>query len=91
MFILSKEKAHIQNAIESLRFGLADATTEILYLKAKIKVLEDKSVTKPIKPKSPKKTEEQLKAELKKARQRVYGRTYYQRKKEREQVLNVGS
>jgi len=89
MFISSKEKVHIQNAIESLRFGLADATTEILYLKAKIKVLEDKSAPKPAK--TPKKTEEQLKAELKKARQRVYAKTYYQRKKEREQVLNVGS
>jgi hypothetical protein len=89
MFISSKEKVHIQNAIESLRFGLADATTEILYLKAKIKVLEDKSAPKPIKP--PKKTEAQLKAELKKARQRVYSKAYYQRKKEREQVLNVGS
>ena len=86
MFISKKEKIHIQNAIESLRFGLADATTEILYLKAKIKVLEDKSAPKP-----PKKTEEELKAELKKARQRIYGRAYYQRKKEREQVLHVGS
>ena len=89
MFISSKEKVHIQNAIESLRFGLADATTEILYLKAKIKVLEDKSAPKPVK--SKKKTEEQLKVELKKARQRVYARNYYQRKKERDQVLNVGS
>ena len=91
MFISSKEKVHIQNAIESLRFGLADATTEILYLKAKIKVLEDKSAPKPVKSKTPKKTEEQLKVELKKARQRVYARNYYQRKKERDQVLNVGS
>jgi len=49
MFISSKEKVHIQNAIESLRFGLADATTEILYLKAKIKVLEGKT-TEPKKP-----------------------------------------
>jgi dsDNA-specific endonuclease/ATPase MutS2 len=86
MFISKKEKIHIQNAIESLRFGLADATTEILYLKAKVKVLEEKNAPKPVKM-----TEEELKEELKKARQRAYGRAYYQRKKEREQVLHVGS
>ena len=43
MFISSTEKINIQNAIESLRFSLADATTEILYLKAKIKALEGKA------------------------------------------------
>jgi hypothetical protein len=43
MFISSTEKINIQNAIESLRFSLADANTEILYLKAKIKVLEGKT------------------------------------------------
>ena len=43
MFISSTEKINIQNAIESLRFSLADATTEILYLKAKIKALEGKT------------------------------------------------
>ena len=46
MFISKKEKIHIQNAIESLRFGLADATTEILYLKAKVKALESKTAPK---------------------------------------------
>jgi len=84
VFISSTEKAVIQAAIESLRVGLADATTEILQLKAKIKALEDKGA-----PKLPKKTEEQLQAELKKARRRAYGRAYYQRKKERE--ANVSS
>lgn len=88
MFISSKEKTNIQNAVESLRFGLADATTEILYLKAKIKVLEEKKADAE-KPKKP--TEDELKLELKKARQRAYGKAYYQRKKEREQVLHVGS
>jgi hypothetical protein len=43
MFISSTEKINIQNAIENLRFSLADANTEILYLKAKIKVLEGKT------------------------------------------------
>jgi hypothetical protein len=43
MFISSKEKINIQNAIESLRFSLADANTEILYLKAKVKALEGKA------------------------------------------------
>jgi hypothetical protein len=43
MFISNAEKINIQNAIESLRFSLADANTEILYLKAKIKVLEGKT------------------------------------------------
>ena len=51
MFISSTEKINIQNAIESLRFSLADANTEILYLKAKIKVLEGKKAP----PKKPKK------------------------------------
>ena len=52
MFISSTEKINIQNAIESLRFSLADANTEILYLKAKIKVLEGKTpeAKKPRKP-----------------------------------------
>ena len=84
MFISSTEKASIQESIESLRAGLAGVNIEILYLKAKIKALEDKSAPKP-----PKQTEEQLQAELKKARQRAYGRAYYQRKKERE--ANVSS
>lgn len=43
MFISKAEKINIQNAIEGLRFSLADANTEILYLKAKIKVLEGKA------------------------------------------------
>lgn len=77
MFISSTEKASIQESIESLRAGLAGVNIEILYLKAKIKALEDKG--KPLK-----QTEEQLQAELKKARQRAYGRAYYQRKKEKE-------
>ena len=82
MFISSTEKALIQEAIESLRAGLAGVNIEVLQLKAKIKALEDKG-------KPPKQTEEQLQAELKKARQRAYGRAYYQRKKERE--ANVSS
>ena len=49
MFISKAEKINIQNAIESLRFSLADANNEILYLKAKIKVLEGKT-TEPKKP-----------------------------------------
>jgi hypothetical protein len=49
MFISKAEKINIQNAIEGLRFSLADANTEILYLKAKIKVLEGKT-TEPKKP-----------------------------------------
>jgi len=77
MFISSTEKTNIQNAIESLRFGLASATTDILNLKAKIKVLEEKAV-KPVKVKKPKKvmTPEQ------KAKQREYQRLYKARKKE---------
>jgi len=77
MFISSTEKTNIQNAIESLRFGLASATTDILTLKAKIKVLEEKAV-KPVKVKKPKKvmTPEQ------KAKQREYQRMYKARKKE---------
>lgn len=84
MFISSKEKADIHKAIENLRVDLDDATTEILYLKAKVKVLQDKSAPKPVKL-----TTEELTVEMKKARQRAYGRAYYQRKKERE--ANVSS
>jgi hypothetical protein len=77
MFISSTEKTNIQNAIESLRFGLASATTDILTLKAKINQLERDAV-KPVKVKKPKKvmTPEQ------KAKQREYQRLYKARKKE---------
>jgi len=68
MFISSKEKIHIQNAIESLRFGLADATTEILYLKAKVKVLEGKPV-------------KNVKTPEQKAKQAEYMRKYTARKR----------
>ena len=86
MFISNLEKNQMRESITFLLAETSRLKTEILYLTAKIKVLEDKNSPKP-----PKKTEEQLQAELKKARQRAYGRAYYQRKKEREQVLNVGS
>ena len=86
MFIYKSEKEEMQRSITYLLGEFSKLWSEYLFLKAKIKVLEDKSAPKP-----PKKTEEQLKVELKKARQRAYGRAYYQRKKEREQVLNVGS
>jgi hypothetical protein len=87
MFIYKSEKEEMQRSITYLLGEFSKLWSEYLFLKAKIKVLEDKSAPKPPK----KKTEEQLKVELKKARQRVYARNYYQRKKEREQVLNVGS
>jgi hypothetical protein len=76
MFISSTEKTNIQNAIESLRFGLASANTEILNLKAKVKSLEEKPV-KAVKVKKPKKvmTPEQ------KAKQRAYQAEYKRRVK----------
>jgi hypothetical protein len=86
MFISSKEKQNIHSSIIELRKELLSLNSEILFLKAKVKVLEEKSAPKPVKL-----TEEELKAELKKARQRVYSKAYYQRKKERDQVLHVGS
>lgn len=84
MFISNSEKNQMRESITFLLAETSRLKTEILYLLAKIKVLEDKSAPKP-----PKQTEEQLQAELKKARQRAYGRAYYQRKKERE--ANVSS
>ena len=87
MFISKFEKAEIQNAIDRLRFGLGDATTEIIVLKAKIKVLEEKA--QEIKTAKP--TEAELKEELKKAKKRAYARDYYHRKKEGKQVFHVGS
>lgn len=77
MFISSTEKKQMRESITFLLAETSRLKTEILYLTAKIKVLEDKGSPKP-----PKQTEEQLKAELKKARQRAYGKAYYQRKKE---------
>ena len=77
MFISSTEKTNLQNAIESLRFGLASAATDILNLKAKIKVLEEKLV-KPVKVKKPKK----VMTAAQKAKQREYQRLYKARKKE---------
>jgi hypothetical protein len=77
MFISSTEKTNLQNAIESLRFGLASAATDILNLKAKIKVLEEKLV-KPVKVKKPKK----VLTAAQKAKQREYQRLYKARKKE---------
>jgi hypothetical protein len=77
MFISSTEKTNIQNAIESLRFGLASATTDILTLKAKINQLERDAV-KPVKVKKPKK----VMTPAQKAKQREYQRLYKARKKE---------
>lgn len=73
MFISNFEKSDIQNALKSLRSVVAETTTEILYLKAKIKALEEK----PVKVKKPKKplTLEQ------KAKQREYQKMYKARKK----------
>ena len=77
MFISNEEKTNIQNAIESLRFGLASATTDILTLKAKINQLERDAV-KPVKVKKPKK----VMTAAQKAKQREYQRLYKARKKE---------
>ena len=79
MFISTTEKTNIQNAIESLRFGLASATTDILTLKAKINQLERDAV-KPVKVKKPKK----VMTPAQKAKQREYQRLYKARKKQEE-------
>ena len=79
MFISNEEKTNIQNAIESLRFGLASATTDILTLKAKINQLERDAV-KPVKVKKPKK----VMTAAQKAKQREYQRLYKARKKQEE-------
>lgn len=84
MFISNEEKTNIQNAIESLRFGLASATTDILTLKAKINQLERDAV-KPVKVKKPKK----VMTAAQKAKQREYQRLYKARKKEEANNLAV--
>ena len=84
MFISSTEKTNIQNAIESLRFGLASATTDILTLKAKINQLERDAV-KPVKVKKPKK----VMTAAQKAKQREYQRMYKARKKEEANNLAI--
>ena len=84
MFISNEEKTNIQNAIESLRFGLASATTDILTLKAKINQLERDAV-KPVKVKKPKK----VLTAAQKAKQREYQRLYKARKKEEANNLAI--
>ena len=84
MFISNEEKTNIQNAIESLRFGLASATTDILTLKAKINQLERDAV-KPVKVKKPKK----VMTAAQKAKQREYQRLYKARKKEEANNLAI--
>lgn len=86
MFISKQEKDQMRESITFLLGETSKLKTDILFLSAKVKVLEEKGAPKPVKL-----TEEELKVEMKKARQRAYGRAYYQRKKEREQVLHVGS
>ena len=84
MFISNEEKTNIQNAIESLRFGLASATTDILTLKSKINQLERDAV-KPVKVKKPKK----VMTPAQKAKQREYQRLYKARKKEEANNLAI--
>ena len=84
MFISNEEKTNIQNAIESLRFGLASATTDILTLKAKINQLERDAV-KPVKVKKPKK----VMTAAQKAKQREYQRLYKARKKQEANNLAI--
>ena len=84
MFISNEEKTNIQNAIESLRFGLASATTDILTLKAKINQLERDAV-KPVKVKKPKK----VMTAAQRAKQREYQRLYKARKKEEANNLAI--
>jgi hypothetical protein len=84
MFISTTEKTNIQNAIESLRFGLASATTDILTLKAKINQLERDAV-KPVKVKKPKK----VMTAAQKAKQREYQRLYKARKKQEANNLAI--
>ena len=86
MFISKTEKEEMQRSITYLLGEFSKLWSDYLVLKAKVKVLEEKNLPKPAKP-----TEEELMEELKKAQKRAYGKAYYQRKKEREQVLNVGS
>lgn len=73
MFISKFEKAEMQNAINNLRVSVIDTTTEILYLKAKVKALEEK-LAKPLKVKKPMTAE-------KKAKQREYQKAYNERQK----------
>ena len=87
MFIYKAEKEEMQRSITFLLGEFSKLWSDYLVLKAKIKVLEEKNKE----PKQEKPTEAELKTELRKARQRAYARSYYQRKKERDQVLHVGS
>ena len=89
MFITKFEKAEIQNAINNLRVSVSDATTEVLYLKAKIKALEEKWA-KPVKVKKPKK----VLTAAQKAKQRAYQKAYNERQKAKklaEQLLTQGN
>ena len=91
MFISKEEKELIQTRLNGYAKTMKEALVDISKLKAKVAELEinlEKTV-KPPKPQKP--TEQELKAELKKFRQRAYGRAYYQRKQEAKKVLNVSA
>jgi tRNA(His) 5'-end guanylyltransferase len=73
VFISSIEKKELQDAIKYLRGIAIDTTNEVLYLKARVKVLEASS-SKPTKVKKP------LTA-AQRAKQRGYQKAYNERQK----------
>jgi len=87
MFISNEEKLRIASELDLASNQIATLRIMASSLEKRVEELEKKAVqTKPHKL-----TEEELKAEMRKARQRAYGRAYYQRKQQEKQVLNVGS
>ena len=84
MFISKEEKELIQTRLNGYAKTMKEALVDISKLKAKVAELEAnlEKAEKPPKPHKP--TEQELKAELRKIRQRAYGRAYYQRKREEE-------
>jgi chromosome segregation ATPase len=84
MFISKEEKELIQTRLNGYAKTMKEALVDISKLKAKVAELEAnlEKAEKPPKPHKP--TEQELKEELKKARQRAYGRAYYHRKREEE-------
>ena len=87
MFISTEERLRIVSELSLASSQITALITLVGELGKKVEELEKKAVLQ----KQRKPTEEELKAEMKKARQRAYGRAYYHRKQQEKQVLNVGS
>ena len=81
MFISNQEKNLLQKNVKDLQNVLADVLVDITVLKAKIKVLEAKKKTTEVIEKVIVKPKKDIADEDRRAKQRMYARRYYAKKK----------